>query len=59
MSRKIFAETNNQLYQPYATAIASDEHFLRCLVYVDLNMVRAGFVQHPREWAHGGYREIQ
>ena len=22
-------------------------------------MVRAGVVRHPREWAHGGYREIQ
>ena len=43
----------------HATAIASDEHFLRCLVYIDMNMVRAGVVQHPGEWAHGGYREIQ
>jgi putative transposase len=43
----------------HATAIASDEHFLRCLVYIDMNMVRAGVVQHPDEWADGGYREIQ
>ena len=43
----------------HATAIASDEHFLRCLVYIDMNMVRAGVVQHPEEWAHGGYWEIQ
>jgi putative transposase len=28
-------------------------------VYVDLNMVRAGVVAHPREWAAGGYHEIQ
>jgi putative transposase len=28
-------------------------------VYIDLNMVRAGVVKHPGEWAHGGYREIQ
>ena len=27
--------------------------------YIDLNMVRAGVVQHPGEWVHGGYREIQ
>jgi hypothetical protein len=27
--------------------------------YVDLNMVRAGVVQHPGEWVRGGYREIQ
>ena len=28
-------------------------------VYVDLNMVRAGVVAHPRQWAAGGYHEIQ
>jgi putative transposase len=43
----------------HATAIESDEHFLRCLVYIDMNMVRADVVKHPAEWAHGGYREIQ
>ena len=35
------------------------EHLHRCLVYIDLNMVRAGVVRHPAAWAHGGYREIQ
>jgi putative transposase len=30
----------------------------RCLIYVDLNMVRAEAVPHPREWAFGGYHEI-
>ena len=43
----------------HATAIASDEHFLQCLVYIDMNMVRTGVVQHPAAWTHGGYREIQ
>jgi len=43
----------------HATAIEADEHLHRCLVYIDLNMVRAGMVKHPAEWAHGGYREIQ
>jgi putative transposase len=43
----------------HVTAIESDEHFLRCLVYTDMNMVRAGVVKHPAEWVHGGYREIQ
>ena len=28
-------------------------------MYIDLNMVRAGVVKHPREWEHSGYREIQ
>lgn len=43
----------------HATAIEMDEHLHRCLVYIDLNMVRAGIVSHPVEWAHSGYREIQ
>ena len=43
----------------HATAIESQEHLLRCLVYIDLNMVRAGVVSHPSEWAFGGYNEIQ
>jgi hypothetical protein len=34
-------------------------HFLRCLVYIDLNMVRAGVVNHPSKWDFGGYNEIQ
>ena len=29
------------------------------MAYIDLNMVRAGVVEHPGEWEHGGYREIQ
>jgi putative transposase len=28
-------------------------------VYIDLNMVRAGAVDHPSKWPHGGYNEIQ
>ena len=32
---------------------------MRCIVYIDLNMVRAGVVSHPSEWPHGGYNEIQ
>ena len=43
----------------HATAIETGEHLLRCIVYMDLNMVRAGVVNHPRQWAHGGYNEIQ
>jgi REP-associated tyrosine transposase len=43
----------------HATAIEPDGHLQRCLVYIDLNMVRAGVVKHPSAWAHGGYREIQ
>jgi putative transposase len=36
----------------HATAIEADEHLRRCLVYIDLNMVRAGVVTHPSEWLH-------
>ncbi len=43
----------------HATAVESDAHLFKCLVYIDLNMVRAGVVRDPNEWAHGGYREIQ
>jgi len=43
----------------HATAIETGEHLQQCILYLDLNMVRAGAVKHPREWAHGGYQEIQ
>lgn len=43
----------------HATAVATDEHLIRCLLYVDLNMVRAGVVRHPEDWQHGGYAELQ
>ena len=43
----------------HATAIETDEHLHHCLVYIDLNMVRAGVVNHPAQWANSGYREIQ
>ena len=43
----------------HATAVQSDEHLVKCLVYIDLNMVRAGVVRHPSEYAISGYNEIQ
>lgn len=43
----------------HATAVESDTYLFKCLVYIDMNMVRAGVVKHPNEWTHGGYREIQ
>jgi len=42
----------------HATAIETDAHLRRCLCYVDLNMVRAGVVAHPRDWPFCGYQEI-
>jgi putative transposase len=43
----------------HATAIGEADHLVKCMVYIDLNMVRAGVVTHPSQWKHGGYREIQ
>jgi len=43
----------------HATAIESGQYLVRCLVYIDLNMVRNGVVTHPSAWPHGGYNEIQ
>ena len=42
----------------HATAVQDGEHLARCLVYIDMNMVRAGVVRHPSDWKDGGYREI-
>jgi len=44
----------------HATAIETNEHLIQCLIYIDLNMVRAGVVNHPREWGRfSGYNELQ
>ena len=43
----------------FATAVSADHHLIQCLVYVDLNMVRAGVVKHPGQWKVSGYHEIQ
>ena len=43
----------------HATAVQTDNHLIKGLVYIDMNMVRAGVVSHPREWPYCGYQEIQ
>ena len=43
----------------HATAVEEDVHLSQCMVYVDLNMVRAGVMAHPSEWPFCGYNEIQ
>jgi putative transposase len=43
----------------HATAIEIDEHLHRCVVYIDLNIVRAGVVNHPGQWNESGFCEIQ
>ena len=43
----------------HATAIDRDDYLARCMIYIDLNMVRAGAVSHPSQWEISGYQEIQ
>ncbi len=43
----------------HATAVETGTHLARCLVYIDLNMVRARVVEHPAQWEVSGYHEIQ
>lgn len=43
----------------HATAVDTGDYLARCLVYTDLNMVRAGVVTHPIDWLWCGYHEIQ
>ena len=43
----------------HATAVESGDHLVRCVVYIDTNMVRAGAVSHPSRWGFCGYNEIQ
>ena len=42
-----------------ATAVEAESHLSRCMVYIDLNRVRAGVVTHPSEWPFCGFGEIQ
>ena len=43
----------------HATAVDTENYVARCLVYIDCNMVRAGMVVHPAQWAECGYLEVQ
>ena len=43
----------------HATAVDAEQYLARCMVYIDLNMVRAGAVSHPDDWCWSGYCEIQ
>jgi putative transposase len=43
----------------HATAVETGEHLRQCVVYIDMNMVRAGVVSHPSEWKFCGFNEIQ
>ena len=41
----------------HATAVDTEGYLSRCMVYIDLNMVRAGVVKHPSEWSMSGYHD--
>jgi putative transposase len=43
----------------HATAVDTGDYLSRCMVYIDLNMVRAGVVFSPEDWYWSGYHEIQ
>jgi putative transposase len=42
----------------HATMVGSGEYLWDCIVYVELNMVRCGVVNHPCEWDWSGYGEL-
>jgi putative transposase len=42
----------------HATRIQSGNQLQRCLFYIDMNMVRAGVVDHPSDWEQCGWHEI-
>ena len=42
----------------HCTMVEDGEHLWNCILYVDLNMVRAGVVSHPDEWPWCGYKEL-
>jgi putative transposase len=42
----------------HGTIVEKGKTLIDCLIYMDLNMVRAGAVDHPSDWVYGGYQEI-
>jgi len=43
----------------HVTAVQSDQHLIKCMLYIDFNMVRAGIVSHPSQWEFSGFNEIR
>ncbi|MCI0536924.1 MAG: hypothetical protein L0Z50_17050 [Verrucomicrobiales bacterium] len=41
----------------HCTMIEPGPHVWQCMVYIELNMVRAGVVQHPQQWPWCSYQE--
>jgi putative transposase len=42
----------------HASAIEDSSHLWNCALYIELNMVRAGVVPHPADWAWCSYPEL-
>jgi putative transposase len=42
----------------HCTMVDGGDHLWNCLRYIDLNMVRAGVVNHPEDWPWCSYHEI-
>ncbi len=42
----------------HATMVDSGTYLWECLKYIELNMVRCGVVNHPRDWQWSGYAEL-
>ena len=42
----------------HAAWVQSGVHLRRCLFYIDMNMVRAGVVDHPLKWRHSSTYEL-
>jgi putative transposase len=42
----------------HCTMVEDGEHLWNCIIYVGLNMVRAGAVSHPCDWPWCGYQEL-
>jgi len=42
----------------HATAVESGQHLVNCMLYIDMNMVRAGVVTDPLDWPESGCHEI-
>jgi putative transposase len=43
----------------HATVVERNRYLKQCITYIDMNMVRAGVVEHPEQWEFCGYNEIQ
>jgi putative transposase len=41
----------------HCTMVEGGKYLWRCMVYIELNMVRAGVVKHPAEWPWCSYQE--